>query len=1319
MRSRTSARVGLVLIFISSAAIPGASAEATTIPIVIDDPVGLSEAWPLTCGVPFSPGRLKDTARLRLEDGKGRLVPSQIDVTATWLDGSVRWVLVSFQGALNESYVLREREAVSTKPIDGGIAVKEGDGRMMVDTGRAEFAINAQDALPAQASAFGRTFLQDGGRGAYVIDNQGRTARLGGEHSDMAIRFCVRGPMWTVVRKEGWYVVEGSSERIARGIVWMHFYGDCPYVKVVHRLVLTEDTNEVWFKDVAIDFPMRAGGATNAAFDTSKSLDGEATVVPLGEGETAWMLQDDFPHFTSKTSHFALVQKAGATERDIASGAACGDWCDLSGPRGGCTVVLRDFAEQFPKELTATTQGITAHLWAGRCGRELDFRTKTLVEEYWGEWTKYADVGVEGVLTIPSNAQASAKTHTLWLLPHAEGADRAVVAKRAHAAAERVLAIADPTWICKSGTMGPPMQPKDVKRFPKEEAFISEFFDRTALVPQMGFPLTGYIAWGSNPCTRIGRDKETGKYFAVWWRISGLVDYHIRRNTWTLYARSGERKYFDFGERLNRFAGDMNMHHWDYGPAGDYKNRGWKVKGGFATSIFPTGMKLKGGEGPGSYPIYWRWVSGKPGGSGADVCNYLFHFYFTGDWDVWELAHDFGEAIKKHEFLRTTTPRRGAFVPLRYLVWLYSMRWDEELGKLTDDLAKQLIRLDLPNAVNDQMPPDPLYKIGRNSIAMLDYYRLTGSELARDGFLKMIDYQYRFQLRDHTKPIAYQNASGMYYIMAWRLSGEDKYLRIASQSIGTALATWKTTLAEDLAPGLDKIDRLPYHTQCLNYHACLNMPVILRGLVDHQGALPPVPMLKKSMDSTEQAWAVFQKKADESVELELLFKPVQSSDVRPVVLGPALEPLGQLEVSGREQKIRRRGAGGVTPFYMRLRIPAQLPAGEYRVGHVNRGEFTVLDANVERIVLECPDGVWVSGHDPFYFRVPDELDEVKLFLGRPAAVTRSDGSIAADADGKLCGEVRLPVDGKGGFWSVAFDDPTLVRFRNLPPIVSYLTPKTLFLPEKLVPVAIEEPKLPDPSATFLDGAIGQGLQLNGSDVFRFARGKKLDDGTYENFPGHLGTIELYFRPNWTATETALATRADPAWTLLSAGSVGLRYRYGYAYRFYAFLDFFCGQSRYLARGRRQKYGNQARIFPKAGEWLHIAATWDTRDTTQDFERRKYNPQSEFFWVFVNGKRQMRTWSFPNRLLLYLGKSFGENYTLDEIPESITLGPGDGTFDELRISDTIRYEGDFTPLTEPFAPDEHTKALFHLDGSVEGTSGDGRSLQAQFEEAPGG
>jgi len=44
-------------------------------------------------------------------------------------------------------------------------------------------------------------------------------------------------------------------------------------------------------------------------------------------------------------------------------------------------------------------------------------------------------------------------------------------------------------------------------------------------------------------------------------------------------------------------------------------------------------------------------------------------------------------------------------------------------------------------------------------------------------------------------------------------------------------------------------------------------------------------------------------------------------------------------------------------------------------------------------------------------------------------------------------------------------------------------------------------------------------------------------------------------------------------------------------------------------------------------------------------------------------------------------------------------------DELRLSDTMRYTAAFTPPStdREFAPDEHTRALFHFNGTLDGES----------------
>ena len=1308
-------RIALGVLFFSIAGIPLRAAADTTIPLLIDNPTGLDEAWPLTCGVPFAKGKLKDTSSLWVEAANGKKVPCQIDTTATWLDGSVRWVLVNFQGRPDKSYSLKHAQGASAPKVRGGIVVKEEAGRIIINTGRAEFVIRRDAALISEASMSGTVLLRNGGQGAYVIDNRGREARLGGPFSKMSTRFLLRGPLCTVVRKEGWYVVPKSGLRPARGIVWMYFYGNSPCVKIVHRLVLTKDTNRTWFKDIGVDFPTALQSGATATFDTARAFDRKATTVRLKKGETAWMLQDDFPHFMSKRSHFSVVHKTGAGQKAVKSGAACGDWCSLSSQEGGLTVVLRDLAEQFPKELTASPQKITAHLWAGRCGRELDFRTKALVKEYWGEWTKYADVGVKGVLTIPSNAQASAKTHTLWLLPHAAGTQTGKIIKIANAASKRILALPDPKWTCETGTLGSPMHPRDAKRFPKAEAYISDFFDRL-VAPNKHFPLTGYIAWGANPCTRYGRDEKTGKTFAVWWRISGLVDYHLRRNAWTLYARSGERKYFEYGEHFNRFAGDMNMHHWDYGKAGDFRTRNFKVKGSLGAGLGPVKQKLKGGEGPGSYPIYWRWYSSKPGGSGADIFNYLHHFYLTGDWDIWELADNFAQAIKKHPFLQTTTAGRGAFLPLRYTVAAYSMNWDKQLGKMVRDLAHTIIDLSSPNAVNVKMPPYPMYKISRNAVAMLDYMRLIEGDHVKKGFLKMIDYQYRFERGNYQRPVAYQNACGMYYTMAWRLTGEEKYLRIANLSLINALKEWKAPLKKKPAAGADKAARPKYWTQCLNYHACLSMPVILKAIAEHKRALPPFPMLKKFQDSTANAWAVFEKKADQAVMLEMLVRPSQATDVKPVLLGPDLKPISDVQIVKKE----RQWGSGAQPWHMKVEVPAHLPAGTYRIGQENTGAFTVLDANVDHMVMECPDGFWIEKSTPFYFRVPAGLTTVKLFASMPVNVKRSDGRDARYRSGRQCGEMALPVQGKPGFWELSCQDPAFVRLRNLPAFVSCMTPEYFFVPQKRLPVAAEKkPRLPDPRASFVKGVIGRGLQLNLRDRLKFERGGKLPDGTWENFPGLKGTIEFYYRPNWSALDTVMANRHDRTRPIFSAGTFSLRYRYGHPTRAFANMNFLCGRTRYKARGRYGKFGNSARIYPEAGRWYHIAATWDAVDTVANLTHRqykkKYNRNSEHFHVFINGKRHLRSQSFPASLKMYVGKRYATNYTLEAISELVTIQPSNGTVDELRLSDTVRYTEDFVPSKTPFTHDEHTKALFHFDGSTAGAGGDGKPIKVEYKD----
>lgn len=53
----------------------------------------------------------------------------------------------------------------------------------------------------------------------------------------------------------------------------------------------------------------------------------------------------------------------------------------------------------------------------------------------------------------------------------------------------------------------------------------------------------------------------------------------------------------------------------------------------------------------------------------------------------------------------------------------------------------------------------------------------------------------------------------------------------------------------------------------------------------------------------------------------------------------------------------------------------------------------------------------------------------------------------------------------------------------------------------------------------------------------------------------------------------------------------------------------------------------------------------------------------------------------------------------------------GVIDEVRISDVARYNGNFTPQTIPFEPDEHTKLLLHFDENGDDPRNSGKAIDS--------
>ena len=152
----------------------------------------LEAGQPLTVSVPFERGRIKGDPSWRLTDQNGQSILNQHRVMARWLDGSVKWVNVIFQGGIslgkvgrnmrqdgvrlflrpfNDSdYSLTEKPELQTPEL----LVRETMESVQISTGRGTFKICKSDQrLIATVEHSGKRWLGDDGCSIVGSDSNG------------------------------------------------------------------------------------------------------------------------------------------------------------------------------------------------------------------------------------------------------------------------------------------------------------------------------------------------------------------------------------------------------------------------------------------------------------------------------------------------------------------------------------------------------------------------------------------------------------------------------------------------------------------------------------------------------------------------------------------------------------------------------------------------------------------------------------------------------------------------------------------------------------------------------------------------------------------------------------------------------------------------------------------------------------------------------------------------------------------------------------------------------------------------------------------
>ncbi len=257
----------LVLALFATATLPARAADR--IPVTVEAP---APGAPVTFGLPMPVGALHSPDHVRVLDGSGREIPSQITEVTTWepADGSIKWIWVMFFVGDGPNYTVEYGEDVVRARYDGPrvtvVNNQRPGGAAEITTGPLRLSIPKGNAgfLDDVSFDWDGDGLDDGDRIAHAPANRGSFLDLldqaGMDPSGVTVvqTFKERGsgPLHAIVRVEGTYAYGRGDNNPAPFVMRIHAYAGQPFVRVLHTLTYTGEPDQ---------YPRRPGEHANIA----------------------------------------------------------------------------------------------------------------------------------------------------------------------------------------------------------------------------------------------------------------------------------------------------------------------------------------------------------------------------------------------------------------------------------------------------------------------------------------------------------------------------------------------------------------------------------------------------------------------------------------------------------------------------------------------------------------------------------------------------------------------------------------------------------------------------------------------------------------------------------------------------------------------------------------------------------------------------------------------------------------------------------------------------------------------------------------------
>jgi hypothetical protein len=1071
------------------------------IPLKIDWPSSADVAFPVYCGFSCPKETISEAAQISVVDAAGQAVAVEVEPLAKWVpDGSLKWVGLHFMAKRGVDYFAM---AVPV-PIKAGMTVEDGADAILIDTGAAKVELPKKGALIGRVM-IGASVVAPGGAACLTVKDQ--AGRVGDELQSEAPKIEHQGGNFVVVRREG-LLKTATGETLAKYVVRLEFLAGSATVKMQHSFIVTEDTNKTQFADIAVRVPLAK--VTRGMFEP---MPGEQPVSVELEGESAYLLQADYPHHGQKTARVEFMKgktPISMTKRLETKNEALisvsnlfvgiGNFAAAQTSAGGVLISMPNAAKLFPKEFEVTPESIVAHLWSSRGGRMLDYRASSLVDHWGRDWVaKKHPGGIAAMQAKDTNAQGSARTHDLWLHFFDAGTAKDVAGIGA-LCSQPPAAVQDPQWMRKTEALGF-IHPYDPQRFGKLEKFLRDAVEEYVVGAERRWGDYGFLDYGAGMHTYDGNNLPGEETPRLNYRYADHM-YHAQTALWQAYARSGDRMYLDYTAAHHRHLADFKFAHVE----GKNRSLGSRV----------------GSNGSEDNPHYWNGIEDRFGGGllnghqGFDPEGFLLHRYLTGDrWSEEVIVRSGETFLKRFDF--DALPQIGASSdgaqPFLLAAPLYLHTGDKRYLEALDKIRARMIRLDTATGWAD---PDYFGAWEKYHIkiagALMDW-RATGNATTQK---MLVDRAFPVWLREPPAPdFGYMEQSGYFANFAWRMTGDVRYAGLMEERFNRVLFEYFD--AQGNRRDVSAIRGAPHRG---GNHSFNFLETAFYGM-DLLAATEGKSAHFIGADAGPKCHAVeihFAKERHEPLNFELKFDRGHDMQVTWTPTGYG-RPQRDYDVGpvhwDSHTNYFTKEAPGFGGGYATLELGAETVEGEYRFNNVP----ILFGHNAKRLVLVAPDGIILRAiHDQppvWHFMIPAGKSGA-LYASKP---------ITLDIGGEL-------TEFKGGEWlplqggatdqmaSIKTSGLVFVAFRGgIPPVLAQHDAQLYFVPrviqEQMPARETAAAEIAQPNDEYIEGIASKAMLLTGTRNLKIPRGKQVSPGIYEHINYHEGTLEFWFQPRWS------------------------------------------------------------------------------------------------------------------------------------------------------------------------------------------------------------